>query len=58
MKDTILAQIMGLKGLSTEELLKKYEELFGTSTGLSTNPEQSRRVGGKKAPSPGYIVGN
>ena len=29
MKDTILAQIMSLKGLSTEELLKKHEELFG-----------------------------
>jgi len=29
MKDTILAQIMGLKGLSAEELLKRYEELFG-----------------------------
>ena len=28
MKDTILAQIMGLKGLSAEELLKKYEELY------------------------------
>lgn len=28
-KDTILAQIMDLKGLSTEELLKKYEEPQG-----------------------------
>ena len=37
MKDTILAQIMGLKGLSTEELLKKYEELFGGKKASSNN---------------------
>ena len=37
MKDTILAQIMGLKGLSTEELLKKYEELFDGKKAPSNN---------------------
>ena len=37
MKDTILAQIMGLKSLSTEELLKKYEELFDGKKASSDN---------------------
>lgn len=37
MKDTILAQIMGLKGLSTEDLLKKYEELFDGKKAPSNN---------------------
>lgn len=37
MKDTILAQIMGLKSLSTGELLKKYEELFGGKKAPSNN---------------------
>jgi len=37
MKDTILAQIMGLKGLSTEELQKKYEELYDGEKTPSNN---------------------
>ncbi len=37
MKDSILAQIMGLKGLSTEELLKKYEELYDGEKAPSNN---------------------
>lgn len=37
MKDTILAQIMGLKGLSAEELLKKYEELYDGEKAPSNN---------------------
>ena len=37
MKDTILAQVMALKSLSTGELLKKYEELFGGKKAPSSN---------------------
>ena len=43
MRDTILGQILALKGMSTEELLQKYEKFFNGKKAPSKNKAFLRR---------------